>query len=580
MARREKSKVDLEHPAEKYVSDIMAGRIAASKWVRRACERHRRDLDDAHKRGLYFDPAAAQRTIDFFGFLRHSKGEWVGQPFVLEPPQQFIVWVLFGWKRADGMRRFRVAHIEVARGNGKTTLLAGGGLYLFFADGEGGAEVYCAATKKDQAKILFSEAERMRSASPGLKKRISSFRNNMNIPGTASKFEPLGADADTLDGLNVHGAIIDEFHMHKSRELLDKLQTAMGKRRQPLLFTITTAGHDRATACWNQHEYAEKVLDGIVDDDTFFAFIAALDDGDDWQDERNWIKANPLLGTAVKIEELRTVAHRAAQDPSSLNSFLRYRLNKWTSSETSAIRVEDWRACVGFPLDGKDPRSLRAEIEGKYEGRECFIAVDLSSTEDITCSGKLFPPVEDEELWVFIPHFWLPEENLKKKIAEWRVPYDVWAREGFLLTTEGNVVDYDVIEKQILADVGRYDVREICFDPWNATQFANSLQKAGIPPEKLVKFPQTIGAFAEPTKKLLEVMIPTRTIAHLGNPVLTWMAANLTVREDANGAKRPMKGKGRGKIDGMVSLIMALGRAIATPDAGGSVYEGRGVVTL
>jgi phage terminase large subunit-like protein len=573
MARSTKTtKVGISHPAEKYVSDVLAGRIVASKWVKLACKRHRHDLEEGHKRGLRFDPAAAQHAIDFFGFLCHSKGEWVGQTFDLAPPQQFIVWVLFGWKRADGMRRFRFAHIELARGNGKTTLLAGIGLYLFFADGEGGAEVYCAATKKDQAKILFSEAERMRSASPGLKKRISSFRNNMNIPGTASKFEPLGADADTLDGLNVHGAIIDEFHMHKSRELLDKLETAMGKRRQPLLFTITTAGHDRATACWNQHEYAEKVLEGINEDDTFFAYIAALDDGDDWQDESTWGKANPLLGTAVKIEELRTVAHSAAQNPSKLNSFLRYRLNRWTSSETAAIRVEDWRECVGFSLEGKDARVLRAEIEERFEGRECFIAVDLSATEDITCSGKLFTPEEDEELWVFIPHFWLPEERLAQKIAEWRAPYDVWAREGFLLTTEGDVVDYDAVQAQVLEDVERYEVREICFDPWNATQFANNLQKAGVPADRLVKFPQTVGSFAEPTKKLIEVMVPKRRIAHLGNPVLAWMAANLTVREDPNGAKRPVKGKGRGKIDGMVSLIMALGRAIAAPGAG--AYDG------
>jgi phage terminase large subunit-like protein len=567
------------HPAEKYVSDVLGGGIAAGKWVRKACERHRRDLRDSAARGLWFDPVAAQRVIDFFGFLRHSKGEWTGQAFTLEPWQQFVVWVLFGWKKADGFRRFNLAYIEVARGNGKTTLLSGIGLYLFFADGEGGAEVYCAATKKDQAKILFSEAERMRAASPALKKRIQSFRNNMNIPGTASKFEPISADADTQDGLNAHGGIIDEFHMQKTRELLDKIETSMGKRRQPLLFEITTAGHDRTSICWDQHEYAEKILERIKEDDTFFAYIAALDDGDDWQDERVWIKANPCLGTSVKIEELRKKAHKATQNPASINSFLRYRLNKWTSSETAAIRVEDWRACVGFSLEGKDAWALRCEIEKRFEGRECFIAVDLSSTEDLCCSLKFFPPDAPSDPFVVIPHFWLPEDKLEEKKAEWRMPYDVWQREGFIQTTEGNVIDYDAVEAQVLDDVFRYSVREITFDPWNATQFANNLQRAGIPPEKLVKFPQTVAHYAEPTKRLLEVLIPQRKIAHLANPILAWNASNLTVREDPNGSKRPMKGKGRGKIDGMVALLMGYGRFIGSPDSE-EFYSGPAEVTL
>lgn len=572
-------KIDTKHPAEKYARDVVAGRVVASKWVKLACARHLRDLSEGPARGLYFDTAAAQRVIDFFKFLHHSKGEWTGQSFVLEPWQQFVLWVVFGWKKANGMRRFRLAHLELARGNGKTTLLAGVGLYLFFADGEGGAEVYCAATKKDQAKILFSEAERMRSASPGLKKRITSFRNNMHIPGTASKFEPLGADADTLDGLNVHGAIVDEFHKHKTREMFDILVTAMGKRLQALLWAITTAGSDRTTICWKQHEYAEKVLAAIIEDDSFFAFIASLDDADDWEDEGCWAKANPCLGTAVKIEELRSEANRAKKDPSSLNSFLRYRLNRWTNSETAAIRVEDWNECVGFSLAGKDAKSLRTEIEAQLAGRECLLTVDLASTEDIACSGKLFPPESDDEPYVFIPDFWLPEDRLQEKIVQWRAPYDVWAREGFLRTTDGNVIDYDAIEERILADCERYQVREIAFDPWNATQFANNLQKAGIPIERLVKFPQTMATLAEPTKRLLEVLIPNRKIAHLGNPVLAWMSSNLLVKEDNNGNKRPVKGTGRGKIDGMMSLIMGLGRAIASP-GGGEIYSGPEEVLL
>jgi phage terminase large subunit-like protein len=564
--------IDANHPAEKYTRDVAAGRIVASKWVKLACRRHIQDLAEGAKRGLWFDPTAAQRAIDFFQFLKHSKGKWAGEPFALEPWQQFIVYSLFGWKQADGTRRFRFAHVEVARKNGKTTLWAGIGLYLFFADGEPGAEVYCAATKKDQAKILFSEAERMRSASPGLKKRIVSFRNNMNIPGTASKFEPLGADEDTLDGLNVHGALVDELHAHKTRGLWDVLETAMGARRQPLMAAITTAGTDLESVCWKQHEYGEKILEGINRDDSFFVFIACLDAEDDWEDHRNWIKGNPNLGVSVNLEDLQARALKAKQMPSALNSFLRLRLNKWTNSETAAVKMEDWRACVGFPLKGKDAKVLRDEISKQLEGQECFLAVDLASTEDIACAAKLFPPVNENDPYIFIPHFYVPEERLEEKIAEWRQPYDVWAREGFLTATDGNVIDYDVIKEQVLADHERYQVREITFDPWNATQFANELQKAGIAPEKLVKFAQTIAMFAEPTKQLLEVLLPNHKIAHLGNPVLAWMASNLLVKEDNNGNKRPVKGKGRGKIDGIVALIMGLGRAIANGSDGASAY--------
>ncbi|HEY0701257.1 MAG TPA: terminase TerL endonuclease subunit [Candidatus Acidoferrales bacterium] len=573
-------KIDTKHPAELYVSGVLAGEIIASKWVRLACERHRRDLVEGHKRDLSFDRVAAQRVIDFFKFLKHSKGKWAGESFSLEPWQQFIVYCLFGWKQADGLRRFRFAHVEVARKNGKTTLWAGVGLYLFFADGEPGAEVYCAATKKDQAKILFSEAERMRSASPGLKKRITSFRNNMNIAGTASKFEPLGADEDTLDGLNPHGALVDELHAHKTRGMWDVLETAMGARRQPMMAAITTAGSDRETICWKQHEYGEKILERLNNDDSFFVYIACLDPGDDWEDEANWAKANPNLGVSVNADDLRARANKAKQMPSALNSFLRLRLNVWTNSETAAIKVDDWKACVGFSLKGKDAKSLRAEVEAQLAGRECIASVDLASTEDIACSAKLFPPIEDEGQYVFIPHFYIPEEKLQEKMLEWRAPYDVWAREGFLTATDGNVIDYDVIKAQILSDFETYDVRELTFDPWNATQFSNDLQKAGIAAEKLVKFPQTIAMFAEPTKALLEKLIPGRKLAHLGNPPLAWMASNLLVKEDNNGNKRPVKGKGRGKIDGIVALIMALGRAISTPGSATSIYETRGILTL
>jgi phage terminase large subunit-like protein len=581
MARKPSTK---DHPAEIYARQAASGAIVVSKWVRMAAKRHLRDLETGHTRGIYFDPLAAERAIGFFSFLRHSKGEWAGKEFELSPWQLFILWCLFGWRREGGVRRFRSAYVEVARKNGKSTLCAGVGLYLFCADGEPGAEVYCLATKKDQARIVFVEAERMRAASPSLAKRIVKFRDNMNVPKTSSKFEPLGSDEDTLDGLNIHGAIVDELHAHKTRALLDVIDTATGARRQPLLFKITTSGSDRETVCWKEHEYGTKVLEGIAtgdDADATFVYIAGLDPGDDWKDEANWPKANPNLEISVKIDDLRRKANKAKNDPSSLNAILRLHFNVWTNQETAAIDVDKWNLCTGYSLAGKDAKVLRAELEEQLAGRRCYLAVDLSSTEDVTAAVKLFPPDEEGAPYIAIPHFYLPEDNLQKKIEEWRVPYDVWVREGFITATDGNVVDYDVVKAQILSDVERYDVTEITFDPWNATQFANDLQKAGIPEEKLVKFPQTIAMYAEPTKRLLETLIPAKRLAHLGNPVLRWMASNLLVKEDNNGNKRPVKKSKRGKIDGIVALLMALGRSISNPsDNGGShsLYsEGRGV---
>jgi phage terminase large subunit-like protein len=567
------------HPAEQYVRDVIAGRIRASRWVKLACERHIRDLANGKSRGLYFDVSAAQDALDFFPLLRHSKGkDFAGKPVILEPWEQFNVWSLFGWKRANGTRRFRSAHIEIAKKNGKSTLCGGLGMKLAFFDGEPGAEVYCAATKKDQAKLVFAEAESMRAKSPALRKAIVSYRNNMHIPSTNSKFEPLGADDKTLDGPNIHGLIFDEMHAHKSRALWDTLEQGTASRTQPMTVAITTAGYDRETVCWAQHEYGQKVLEGINEDDSFFVYIACLDEGDDWEDERNWIKANPNLGVSVRIDELRERANKAKNDPSSLNAFLRLRLNVWTNQETAAIKMDDWNACVGFSLQNTDSRALQREMEDRFAGQPCFIGVDLSSTEDITAMVKLFPPQTAGEKYVVIADFWMPEDNIERKVKEFRAPYDVWVREDFIHGTPGNIVDYDFIRAKVLADFEKYDVRELAFDPWNATQFANDLQKGGINADRLVKFNQTIGMFAEPTKRLIEELVLGRRLAHLGNPVLRWMASNLVVWEDGNGNKRPTKKSARGKIDGIVATIMALGRSIATPSDGGSLYaDGQGV---
>jgi phage terminase large subunit-like protein len=560
--------------AEQYARDAAEGRIVCSKWVRQAARRHLHDLANGARRGLRFDREAAEHAIQFFVFLHHSKGEWAGQVFQLEPWQQFILWCLFGWLRADGTRRFRTAYVEVARKNGKSTLVAGVGLYLFFADGEPGAEVYCAATKKDQARIVFSEAVRMRTASPSLAKRIVKFRDNMNVPTTNSKFEPLGSDEDTLDGLNVHAAIVDELHAHKTRFVWDVLDTGTAARRQPLMFAITTAGFNRQSVCWKQHEYAEKVLDGILDDDTLFAFIAALDADDDWEDEKNWAKANPNLAVSVKLDDLRRKAHKAKGDPSALNSFLRLHLNRWTETDSRWLLVDDWNACAHTT---GDPRAARLEAESRLAGRRCFGGLDLSSKIDLTAFALIFPPDDDDPLWTVLPYFFMPADNVQRRVKEDRVDYDVWIRQGFIEETEGNVVDYDFVKVRIAALGDRFHVEEIAFDKWNATQLATQLGGLGF---TMTEFGQGYASMSGPTNELKGYILG-RKFAHLGNPVLRWMASNLVVQQDAAGNVKPNKEKAPEKIDGIVASIMALGRAIAAGDDDStSVYDSQPLLTL
>jgi phage terminase large subunit-like protein len=575
MSRTTRASIN-DHPAEIYAQEAASGRLVCSKWVRLAAQRHLRDREEGAKRGLYFDPRAAQHVIDFYGFLRHSKGEWAGQPLVLEPWQQFILWVLFGWKRSDGTRRFREAYVELGRKNGKSTKAAGIGLYLLCADGEPGAEVYCAATKKDQARIVFTEAERMRKASPWLAKRIKKFRDNMNIEGTASKFEPLGSDEDTLDGLNPHGAIVDELHAHKTRAVLDVLTTAMGSRRQPLLFEITTAGFNKESVCWKQHEYAEKVLEGINGDDSFFGFIATLDEGDDWEDEKNWPKANPNLGVSVKLDDLRRLANKAKQDPASLNSFLRLRLNVWTQQDTRWMPMDKWNLCVGHSLKLRDAKVLRAEVEQQLAGRMCYAGLDLSSKIDLTALVFLFPPTEDDALWTILPYFYMPENNVARRVKEDRVQYDVWIREGFITATEGNVVDYEIVEDEVLRARKRFDLRELAFDSWNAQATANRLAKDDV---LMVEFGQGYKSMSEPTKEVMKLVLEKK-LAHLANPVLRWNMSNIVIKSDEAGNLKPNKDKSSEKIDGAVALIMALGRAIAHPSEDSVYTSDRGVFTV
>lgn len=557
--------------AERYVEDVLSGKQVACRWVRLACERHKRDMETGAARGLQFDEADARKAIAFFGLLKHSKGEWAGRTVVLEPWQQFILWSLFGWKRRDHddqgkvvwTRRFRTSYLEVARKNGKTTVAAGVGLFLLIADGEPGAEVYSAATKRDQARISHSEATRMAKASPPIRRQVTVFKDNINIPGTASKFEPLGRDADSMDGLNVHAALIDEVHAHKTRDVWDLLETATGARRQPLMFGITTAGYDRQSLCFQQHEYTEKVLDGIIQDDTWFGMIFSIDPDDDWMDESVWVKANPNLGVSKKLDDMRRMATRAREMPSALNAFLRLHLDVWTQSETKWVDLEHWKAC------GKmvDPVGLR--------GRTCYGGLDLSSTTDVSALVFVFPPEQEGDDYQVLCRFFIPEEAMVERSRRDRVPYDAWVRQGYITATPGNVIDYDYILAQIDEDSISYDIREIAFDRWGATLIVQQLQEREM---TVAQFGQGFVSMSPPMKEL-EKLILSQNLAHGNNPVLAWMADNLVARTDPAGNIKPDKERSREKIDGMVALIMGLDRALRHSEAG-SVYEERGVLTL
>lgn len=537
--------------AEGYISDVIEGRIVTSKLVKQACERHRRDLEEGHKRNLRFSTKQGEGIIRFIeSFCHHSQGEWAGNRVHLEPWQCAMLYILYGWRWADtGYRRFKFAYIELAKGNGKSFLASAIGVYELIGSGEPGAEVYSVATKKEQARIVFSEAERMVAASPSLKSRIKSYKDNLHIGGTASKFQPLSSDEDSLDGPRPQALIADELHAWgvNSRKLWDVLANALGKRRSPIFVVITTAGSGEESLCRQQHNYCHKVLGQIHEDDSWFAWVCGLDKDDNHLDEANWIKANPNLGVSVNIKELREAVNKAKGDPASLNGVLRLRLGVWTQKVSSYIPTEEWAKCHGAIV----PESLL--------GEPCFGGLDLSTTTDIAAYILLFPPYGERKVWAVLPFFFLPKDNIERRSRRDRVPYEVWSRQGLFNLTNGNVIDYDEIRQKIVELSKLYKVVEIGFDPWNATETATWLQdKGGFTCSEIR---QGFNTLAGPTKRLLELILK-QEIEHFDNPVLRWMASNVVVSQDAAGNSKPDKAKSTEKIDGIAATICALSRAM------------------
>lgn len=513
---------------------------------------------------FYFDEKAARIACNFFErLLRHSKGEWAGKPFaLLDWQEQRVIRPLFGWKRrSDGTRRYRTAYIEIPRKNGKSTISAGIALCLLYADVEPAAEVYSAAADREQASIVFEEAKRMVEASPELSKRSNVYKRSIFVGESLSSYKVLSADAPTKHGLNAHGIIFDELHVQPNRELWDVLTTSTGARRQPLTVAITTAGFDRNSICYEQHEYGRQVLEGVIEDPTYFAYIASADEQDDWTSPATWAKANPSLGQTVKLDYLEQECRKAQASPAYQNTFRRLHLNQWTQQETRWLDLRAWDKC-GAPFDAK-----------LLEGATCYGGLDLASSSDIAAFVLDFPnEAGEEETHTILPFFWIPQDNLVERARKDRVPYDAWQRAGLIRTTPGNVIDYGRIVRDIeeLAEV--YNIREIAFDRWGAFQVSQQLEGAGM---TMVGFGQGFQSMSGPTKELLRLVLDGK-VRHGGNAVLRWMADNVVVSSDPSGNVKPNKQKSREKIDGIVAGIMALDRAMRHQNTA-SVYEQRGI---
>lgn len=532
----------------KYAKAVLGGKIEAGRLVNLACERHLNDLKKSARKDYpyQFNTELAEMHLNFYNLCNHSKGKWAGQKIEPELWQCFCTGSAFGWvEKKTGRRRFRKVYEQVARKNGKSTRGAVTGLDCMSVDGEQGAEVYSAATTRDQAKIIFEEAQRMVKASPSLSAYIQSYKHNLSMPSTNSKFEPLSSDANTLDGLNVHAVLIDELHAHKTREVYDVMDTATGAREQPILWVLTTAGKNINGICHEVYDYAKKVLEGVIEDDRLFAYIAQIDESDNPFDESVWIKANPNLGVSVSIDDLRVKAKQAKEIPAAYNNFLCKHLNMWVSSQTAWINIEKWDACnQEFP-------DLR--------GMPCYCGVDLSTTTDITSVSFVFPL--NAGYYAIINHNFMPEESITEHEHKDGYPYRAWVRDGYITATPGAVIDYEWIQSYIMEMSKEYQVLEICYDPWNATQFANNMTNEGF---TCVEVRQGYRTMSEPIKDMEKLILENKLI-HGGNPVLRLAVSNASVVTDPAGNVKLDKSKSTQRIDPIISAITAHVRAMLNP---------------
>jgi phage terminase large subunit-like protein len=510
---------------------------------------------------FYFDVGRANHALEFFGgWLRHSKGRFAGKPFDLLPWQQGMIADLFGWVRVDDdTRRYRVAYISTAKKSGKSTLLAGIGLYLLALDGENGAEVYGAAADREQASVVYREMASMVRASPNLSRilEVIDSRKTIAYRETSSFYRVLSADAFRAEGLNIHGLLFDELHSQKDRRLWDALRYGGAAREQPLLVSITTAGYDRRSICHEQYRYAKATLANWKHDPTFYPCIYEMEEGGDWKDPDTWPQANPSWGVTIKPEDFAADVREAESSPTKTNAFLRYRMNTWTTTDVRWFKPESWEQGA-VPLRDFGTRSV-------------YAGLDLATTYDLSALVLVCPDPEDQSIDV-LPFFWIPEANAVERIQRDKVPYDAWLRDGHIRATEGNVTDYTILHRDIVQICQQYNVRQVAVDmKHNAAMLANLLQGEGV---DVKGYPQGGRAMSAPAKTLENFVLSGR-VRHAGHPVLTWCANNVAVAEDKFGNIYPSKARSTERIDGVVALCQAIGSWIGSeqkPDANPEIF--------
>ena len=534
--------------AEKYISDVLSGVLVVSATTKLSFERHRADLLVAPESGWFFDKKSAERVFDFCTLLKHSpdKRSWVR--FDPEPWQAAIIYIIFGWKKKDGNRRFNYAYIEIPKKNGKTTFAAVFANYLLFFDGEEEAEVYHAATVEKQAHICFDKAKRMIDKSPALAKRAKALTNNVSIQTTGSKMEPLGRDSESMEGINPSGAIIDEYHVFtwKNNFVFENIQSATVNRKQPLVVIITTSGRDKDLPCFEYRNLCIDVLQGIKKQDDTFAIIYTIDEGDDWKDPSVWQKANPNWGVSVLADRFEDEFKGALNSKTKEVSFKTKQLNMWVDSPKVWIPDEKWLTCT-HNLSFED-----------LKGQPCYVGIDLASHVDINALALFFPDIKGfPALRVY---FWIPEDKVKEK--EDRVDYALWAKQGFINVTPGSIIDIDQQSLDIQQILKEYKVIGLAYDPYMAHHgIIQNIQKGGFPIERLDPYIQNIKNMSAPSKEF-ERLVTSGQLEHFNNPVMRWMLRNVMIITDTNENLKPDKKRSREKIDGVIAAITALGEYI------------------
>lgn len=564
------------NPVDAYAQDVVAGRVPAGKYHRLACQRH---LEDRKRENTPAFPyrfvwAQAERFLKFAGLMKHYKGrQFAGTAFTPTPCQVFRLGSIFGWRHAQsGLRRFTTAYNEVPRKQGKSFEEAVVSVYCTFFEGEAGAEGYCIATKEKQAKIAFDAAKKLVKSS-GLAQRIKVNAANLHRVSTESKLEPLGSDSDTTDGLNPHFVGVDELHAFKTRGLLDVMESATGARLNPLIFQITTAGDDPVSVCGDQHDYACKILDGVLEDDastlSFFAFIAHADEGDDPWSEDTWRKANPHYGISVNPEDMRKLAAKAQKMPSAAAEFKQKRLNMWVNATAPCLSLEGWRAAQS--------RTAREAFEASLEHEVCYAGIDLASKIDLCVLSLVFPPRPGRPKLAVIQRIWTPKDTIADRAHRDRAPYQVWVDQGWLRTHPGTRIDHRVV-REALADLReRYDIERIGFDPWHADQLVDQLAvDDGFGEERVIGVPQTYQGMSSACLRMQAEILDANVDAG-GCPVTAWAASNTVGQRDGKDNLMFAKGRSRGRIDPIIAATIGLSLWLREPPIETSIYESRGV---